>query len=250
MPFSCPPVATILSTPPPQPTTNVNDTPLPTTQEPQQPTVQTPSSTSQEPQQPTLPQKTTNSLNDNNGQTQTLSSSEVITTTGVLSGVSTTSEAVSDQEFSSGGDLDIGLVTVIVSVVIALIAVTLIVTLVAIALIIRKNKRKSLSTSVPTDAIQNNSDKMYNEDNVYSHPEVILDNVELQTKPNKACATTISTETNVAYCSTNIMVIEENEAYITKIVRETNKAYAPGNIVTVTTENRYIYENEPEDEYY
>ena len=145
-------MATILSTPPPQPTTNVNDTPLPTTQEPQQRTAP-------------------------------------------------------------------------------------------------KNKRKSLSTSVPTDANQNNSDKTCNEDNVYSHPEVILDNVELQTKPNEACATTISTETNVAYYSTN-MVIEEKEAYITNIITETNKAYAPRNIVTVTTENRYIYENEPEDEYY
>ena len=233
--FSCPEpsVTTTLPTPPPQPTTDSIETPPPTTQEPQQPTIS---------------QETTNSPNNDNSQTQTLSNSEVVTTTGV---VPTTSEAVSDQQISSGPN--VGLVVGIVAVVIAVIAVTLIVTVVVIAIIILGNKRKPLSTSVPTDTNraygvtnQRDMDEICNEEDVYSYPEVVLDN-EVKTNSNEAYATTISTEGNVAYYSTN-MVVQENEAYVTNIVTETNKACAPRDIVT--TENHYIYENEPEDEYY
>ena len=168
----------MVPTPPPQPITDSNETPPPTTQELQQPTV---------------PQETTNSPNNKNGQTQTLSNSEVVTTTRVVSGVPTTSEAVSDQQISSR--VDVGLVFGIVTVVIVLIAVTLIITVVVIAIIIRGNKRKSLSTSVPTDTNQaygvtnqRDMDKICNEEDVYSYPEVVLDN-EVKTNSNEAYAT-------------------------------------------------------------
>ena len=132
--------------------------------------------------------------------------------------------------------------------VIVLIAVTLIVTVVVIALIICGNKRKYLSTSVPTDTnqaygvtSQRDTDETCNEEDVYSYPEVVLDN-EVKTNSNEAYATTISTEGNVAYYSTN-MVVQENEAYVTNIVTETNEAYASSNIAT---ENHHVYESEPE----
>ena len=138
--------------------------------------------------------------------------------------------------------------------VIVLIAVTLIVTVVVIALIIRGNKRKSLSTSVPTDTNQaygvtnqRDMDEIFNEEDVYSYPEVVLDN-EVKTNSNEAYATTISTEGNVAYYSTN-MVVQENEAYVTNIVIETNVAYASSNIANIATENHHVYESEPEYEY-
>ena len=175
--------------------------------------------------------------------TQTLSNSEVVTTTGVVSGVPTTSEAVSDQQISSGAN--IGLVVGIV--VIAVIAVTLTVTVVA--LIIRGNKRKSLSTSVPTDTnqaysvtIQRDTDEICNEEDVYSYPEVVLDN---EVKSNEAYATTISTEGNVAHYSTNIFV-QENEEYVTNIVTETNEAQR--NIIV--NEDHHVYESGSEHEYY
>ena len=196
-------------------------------------------------------QSTTNSPNNDNGQTQTLSNSEVVTTTGVVSGVPTTSEAVSDQQISSGPN--VGLVVGIVVVIIVLIAVTLTVTVVVIALIIRGNKRKSLSTSVPTDTNQaygvtnqRDTDEICNEEDVYSYPEVVLDN-EVKTNSNEAYATTISTEGNVAYYSTNV-VVQENEAYVTNIVTETTKANSARNLVT--DKNHYDHESEPEDEYY
>ena len=223
-----------MPTPPPQPTTDSNETPPPTTLEPQQPTV---------------PQETTNSPNNDNG--QTLSNSEVVTTTGVVSGVPTTSEAVSDQQISSGPN--ISLVVGIVVVVIVLIAVTLIVTVIVIALIIRGNKRKSLSTSVPTDTNQaygvtnqKDLDKICNEEDVYSYPEVVLDN-EVKTNSNEAYATTISTEGNVAYYSTN-MVIQENEVCVTNSVTKTSKSNPAKNLVT--DKNHYDCESEQEDEYY
>ena len=161
--------------------------------------------------------------------TQTLSNSEVVTTTGVVSGVTTTSEAVSDQPISSGAN--IGLVVGIV--VIAVIAVTLIVTVVVLVIILRGTKRNSLSTSVPTDTNQaygvtkqNDMDKICNDEHIYSYPEVVLNN-EVKTKSNKAYATTICTEGNVAYYSMN-MFVQEKEAYVTNVVTETNEA--PRNI--------------------
>ena len=210
----------MVPTPPPQPITDSNEIPPPTTQDPQQPTV---------------PQETTNSPNNDNGQTQTLSNSEVVATTGVVS-----------------GGANVGLVVGIVTVVIVLIAVTLIFTVVVIALIIRGNKRKSLSTSIPTDTNQaygvtnqKDMDKICNEEDIiYSYPEVVLNN-EVKTKPNQAYATTISTEGNVAYYSTNI-VVQENEAYVTNIVMETNVAYASSNIANIATETHHVYESEPE----
>ena len=228
-------MTTTLPTPPPQPTTDSNETPPP--------------HTTQEPQQPTVPQETTNSPNNDNG--QTLSNSEVVTTTGVVSGVPTTSETVSDQQISSGPN--VSLVVGIVVVVIVLIAVTLIVTVVVIALIIRGNKRKSLSTSVPTDTNQaygvtnqRDMDKICNEEDVYSYPEVVLDN-EVITNSNEAYATTISTEGNVAYYSTN-MVVQENKVCVTNSVTETSKANSARNLIT--DKNHYDHESEPENEYY
>ena len=218
--FSCPPRPVVVPTPPPQPITDSNEIPPPTTQDPQQPTV---------------PQETTNSPNNDNGQTQTLPNSEVVATTGVVS-----------------GGANVGLVVGIVTVVIVLIAVTLIVTVVVIALIIHGNKRKSLSTSIPTDTNQaygvtnqKDMDKICDEEDIYSYPEVVLDN-EVQTKPNQAYATTISTEGNVAYYSTNI-VVQENEAYyIMNTVMETNVAYASSNIANIATKTHHVYESEPE----
>ena len=156
--------------------------------------------------------------------TQTLSNSEVVTTTNV------------------------GLVVGIV--VIAVIAVTLTVTVVVLVIILRGNKRRSLSTSVPTDTNQaygvtnhRDTDEICNEEDVYSYPEVVLDN-EVQTNSNEAYATTISTEGNVAYYSTN-MFVQENEACDTNVVTETNEA--PRNIVS---ENQHVYESGSEHEYY
>ena len=141
--------------------------------------------------------------------------------------------------------------------VIVLIAVTLTVTVVVIALIIRGNKSKSLSTSVPTDTNQaygvtnqRDMDKICNEEDVYSYPEVVLDN-EVKTNSNEAYATTISTEGNGAYYYSTNMVVQENEAYVTNnIVIETNVAYASSNIANIATENHHVYESEPEYEYY
>ena len=173
--------------------------------------------------------------------------SEVVTTTGVVSGVPTTSEAVSDQPISSG--TNVGLVVGIV--VIALIAVTLIVSVIVLVIILCGNKRNSLSTSVPTDTNraygvtnQRDTDETCNEEDVYSYPEVVLDN-EVITNSNEAFATTICTEGNVAYYSTNIFV-QENEEYVTNIVTETNEAQR--NIIV--NEDHHVYESGSEHEYY
>ena len=172
--------------------------------------------------------------------------SEIVTTTGAVSGVTTTSDAVSDQPISSG--TNVGLVVGIV--VIALIAVTLTVTVIVLVIILRGNKRHSLSTSVPTDTnqaygvtIQRDMDEICNEEDVYSYPEVVLDN-EVKTRPNEAYATTISTEGNVAYYSTN-MFVQENEACVTNV---TNEAPIARNVIV--SENHHVYESESEHEYY
>ena len=93
---------------------------------------------------------------------------------------------------------------------------------------------------------QRDLDEICNEEDVYSYPEVVLDN-EVKTNSNEAYATTISTEGNVAYYSTN-MVVQENEAYVTNSVMKTTKSNPARNLVT--DKNHYDHESEPEDEYY
>ena len=132
-------MTTTLPTPPPQPTTDSNETPPRTTQEPQQPTV---------------PQETTNSPNNDNGQIQTLSNSEVVTTTGVVSGVPTTSETISDQQISSGANIGLVVGIVVASILVIVLALALF-AVAAVALTKRRKTENCFSSVSESRAISN-----------------------------------------------------------------------------------------------
>ena len=120
MTFSCP-VATALLPPPTQPTSDSNETPPTTSQQPEEPTTVSPS--------------TTNSPNDNNDHSETEPDSQVVSTTGVVSGVPSSSDA--------NVGLLIGL-TIAILVIMAL--VIAMVTIAAVALK-KREKMKDLSSS-------------------------------------------------------------------------------------------------------
>ena len=131
MTFPCP-EATTLPPPPTQPTSDSNETPPTTFQQPEELITVSP--------------PTTNSLNDNNAQSETEPDSQVVTTTGVVSDVPSSSETATDGQISTS-DANVGL---IVGLAIAILVImSLVIAMVTIAAVALKKceKMKDLSSS-------------------------------------------------------------------------------------------------------
>ena len=219
-------MATALPPPPTQPTSDSNETPLTTFQQPEEPTTVSP--------------PTTNSPNDNNDESETESDSQVVSTTGVVSGVPSSSETATDGQISTN-DANVGLIVGIVIAILVVMALILVLVAVHIASTkLKKHKKRMkelLTASFPTDTNQAygvatpHEEITYEEENMYNYPEVVM---------NSAHAS-IATDINEAY-ATNI-VPSENEAYIaTNITTDKNLAYGSFSKSETEAESDYVYE--------
>ena len=198
--FSCP-VATTLHPPPTQPTSDSNETPPTTSQQPEEPTTVSP--------------PTTNSQNDNNDHSETEPDSQVVSTTGVVSSVPSSSEIATDGQISTS-DANVGLIVGLAITLLVVVVMALILALVAVHIASTKLKKrvKEVSVSVPTDAnLAYGVTTQREEDNMYNYPKVVVNS-------NSAHAG-IFTDINEAYRSTT----QFNEAYATNIVPSENEAY-------------------------
>ena len=235
MTFSCP-VATALPPPPTQPTSDNNETPPTTSQQPEEPTTVSP--------------PTTNSPNDNNDQSESESDSQVVSTTGVVSGVPSSSETATDGQISTS-DANVGLIVGIVIAILVVIALIIVLVAVHIASTkLKKHKKriKELTASFPTDTNQAygvatpREEITYEEENnMYNNPEVVMNSAHasIATDINEACSAT--TQFNEAY-ATNI-VPSDNEAYVaTNITIDKNLAYGSFSKSETEAESDYVYE--------
>ena len=129
--FSCP-VATTLPPPPTQPTSDSNETPPTTTQQPEEPTTVSP--------------PTTNSLNDNNDHSETEPDSQVVSTTGVVSGVPSSSETATDGQISTS-DANVGLLIGLAIAILVIMALVIAMVTIAAVALKKCEKMKDLSSS-------------------------------------------------------------------------------------------------------
>ena len=200
---------TALPPPPTQPTSDSNETPPTTSQQPEEPTTVSP--------------PTTNSPNDNNDQRETEPDSQVVSTTGVVSSVPSSSETATDGQISTS-DANVGLIVGLAITVLVVVVMALILVLVAVHIASTKLKKrtKELTASFPTDTNQayrvatphEEITLTFEEENMYNYPEVVM---------NSAHAS-IATEMNEVYYRSTT-VTQFNEAYATNIVPSENEAY-------------------------
>ena len=227
-------MATALPPPPTQPTSDNNETPPTTSQQPEELTTVSP--------------PTTNSPNNNNDQSETEPDSQVVSTTGVVSGVPSSSETATDGQISTS-DANVGLIVglAITLLVVVVMALTLVLVAVHIASTKLKKRVKEVSVSVPTDAnvaygvTSQREEVTFEEDNMYNYPIVVVNSnsahVGIATEMNEAYRST--TQLNEA-CATNI-VPSENEAYVaTNITTDKNLAYGSFSKSETEADNDYI----------
>ena len=230
MTFSCP-VATALPPPSTQPTSDSN---------------KTPSTTSQQPEDPT-----TNSPNSNNDESETEPDSQVVSTTGVVSSVPSSSEAATDGQISTS-DANVGLIVGLAITLLVVVVMAMILVLVAVRIASTKLKKhmKEITTSFPTDTNQAygvatpyEEITLEEENNMYNYPEVVMNSAHagIATESDMNEAYSATTQFNEAY-ATNI-VPSENEAYIaTTITTDKNLAYGSFSKSETEAESDYVYE--------
>ena len=202
--YSCPPLQATSSplTPTPPPTTDRDETFLPTSQDSQRPTDTPP---------------TTTSPNDNGDEIQT-STFEVVT-----SAVPTT-EPVDSNRTSFP-------VAIAAGIIAAFLALVVIITKTLTVLLAVCMKARKINRATNSMTYNQTYGVALQEENVYTYPRVgQADTTEANR--NEAYATNIVTEENEAY-ATNI-VMGGNEAYATNIFPERNEAYKTVTSVTVT----------------
>ena len=188
-------MATALPPPPTQPTSDSNETPPTTTQQPEEPTTVSP--------------PTTNSPNNNNDQRETEPDSQVVSTTGVVSGLPSSSETATDGQISTS-DANVGLIVGIVIAILVVMALILVLVAVHITFTKLKKRMKELTGSLPTDTNQAygvatpREEITLEEENMYNYPEVVMNSAHagIATDINEAyIATNITTDKNLAYGS-------------------------------------------------
>ena len=197
-------MATTQPTPPPNPTTNSEETP---------------STTTQQPQEPVDPQTTNDSPATDSQATELR--------------VPITSETATDLLILSEST-NIGLIVGIVVIVTVVIIVTLTV-LIIVTVLLNKFRKAKKGYSVKNVAVPTTTNEAYGlahhsdgvEESIYNYPEVNLD--------------TIEAKQNVAYMSNteSDVITEGNQAYATSIAFEKNMAYGP--VTSVETADEYDY---------
>ena len=231
----------------PQPTTLPN----PTTDN-----EETPPTTTQQPHEPVDPQTTT--INSNtNGRIQT-------DPAGTELRVPTTSETSTDLPIlSPSKQIDIRS-TIGIAVAVIVVIILTITVVVIIVVLFKKHGKTTKGVSVKNVAVPTTANQAYGlthhdrervEESIYNYPEVDLgDSIEAKQNEVYATTTDIITEGNEAYATnsniftegnqayaTNIDILTEgNQAYVTNITTEKNTAYKPVTIVEDVDEYDYI----------
>ena len=220
-------------------------TPQPTTQpNPTTDNEETPPTTTQQPQEPVDPQTTTLMNGNTNGEIQTQSVTDSIGT-GTEPRVPTTSETATDLPILNPSEpIDIGLtIGVAVSVIIVVLLLTL--TVVIIAVLFKKHGKTMKGVTVKNVTVPTTVNEAYGlthhyqrvEESIYNYPEVDLGDT-IEAKQNEAYAATIDiiTEGNQAYATNGAIDIftEGNQAYAMNITTE------PVTIVEAVDEYDYI----------
>ena len=194
-------MATIQPTPSPNPTTDSEETPT---------------STIQQPQEPVDPQ------------TKHVSPTTDSERAGTELRVPITSETTTNLPILKS---DIGLIIGIM-VIIIVVTASVVTVVIIIAVLIKKCHRKITTVAVPTTANQahgltnTHHNKRVNE-SIYNYPEVGLDN-------------TIEAKQNEAYVVHSGIIIEGNQAYATNVITKKNASYKPVSTTETIDEYDYI----------